>query len=134
MWRESWVILPNYIMKKNLNNALKSAREKVGITQAILAEKLGMSSSTIGMYEQGRRCPNYDTLLKLCEALGCSIYDVFSENEISNKGKIFNLDAILKNLVRYLSSKNDVFMNGKILSKQKKDSIAYMLTLIINDK
>lgn len=119
-------------MKKNLN--IKFAREKLGITQAMLAQKLGIASSTIGMYEQGRRFPNYDTLFKLCKVLGCSVYDIFSESKTSTEDKIFDLNVVLKNLVGYLSSENDVFMNGRILSKQKKDNIAYMLTLIINDK
>lgn len=115
-------------MKKNLNNALKSAREKVGITQAMLAEKLGIASSTIGMYEQGRRSPDFNMLLRLCGILKISIYDFLFEN------KALNISLILKDLIIYLKSNNDVLLNGNVLDKYKKNSIAYVLNLLINDK
>ena len=46
-------------MNKTLENNLKSARIKAGLTQSDLARKLGVSPSTIGMYEQGRKMTNY---------------------------------------------------------------------------
>ena len=84
---------------KNSNSytqKLKSARKKLGMTQRELAEKLGSSPSAIGMYEQGRRTPDYDTLLKICKILKITAYDVFAENEV------INLDVILKALIEYL--------------------------------
>lgn len=46
-----------------LGENLRKAREEKGLTQAEVAKLLDMSASTIGMYEQGRRDPDTDTLL-----------------------------------------------------------------------
>ena len=122
-------------MKNNKNNSInfdvnhiiKSARLKLGITQSELAKKIGISPSAIGMYEQGRRIPDYDTLLKLCKVLKIPIYNIFLQKEV------FNADSILKFIIENLNSNNDAILNNNILDQQKKNSIAYMLNLILND-
>ncbi len=43
-------------------NVFKHIREKSGLTQQQLADKLGISRSAIGMYEKGEREPNFETL------------------------------------------------------------------------
>ena len=44
---------------------LKKLRKNKGITQAELGKILGVSPSTIGMYEQGRRAPDKTSLIAL---------------------------------------------------------------------
>lgn len=44
--------------------ALKKLREAAGLSQGQLAEILGISKSTVGMYEQGKRMPQTNTVLK----------------------------------------------------------------------
>ena len=48
---------------------LKELRTEKGYTQRTLAEKLGISPSAVGMYEQGRREPDNEMLSKLCYIL-----------------------------------------------------------------
>lgn len=43
---------------------LKKLREGAGLSQEQLATAIGVSKSTIGMYEQGKRMPNTNTVLK----------------------------------------------------------------------
>lgn len=43
-------------------NIFKHIREKSGLTQQQLADKLGISRSAVGMYEKGEREPNFETL------------------------------------------------------------------------
>lgn len=43
-------------------NIFKRIREKSGLTQQQLADKLGISRSAVGMYEKGEREPNFETL------------------------------------------------------------------------
>lgn len=43
-------------------SVFKSIRLKQGLTQQQMADKLGISRSTIGMYENGEREPNFETL------------------------------------------------------------------------
>lgn len=113
---------------KDYCKKFKFARKKLGITQYELAAKLGVSPSSIGMYEQGRRLPDYDTLIRLCSILRISICDFFSRNEI------FNADVVLKYLTEYLDGEKDVILNGKVLDMQKKRNVAYVIKLILNDK
>lgn len=46
------------------NSTLKKLREDAGLSQEELANALGISKSTVGMYEQGKRMPNTNTILK----------------------------------------------------------------------
>lgn len=43
---------------------LKKLRENAHLSQEQLADAIGISKSTIGMYEQGKRMPNTNTILK----------------------------------------------------------------------
>ena len=46
---------------------LKKLRQSRGLTQADVAVRLGISASTVGMYEQGRREPDLETMQKICK-------------------------------------------------------------------
>lgn len=48
-------------------------RLRRGMTQKELARRLGVSPSTVGMYEQGRRRPGPEMLLKLAAVLGTDV-------------------------------------------------------------
>lgn len=58
---------------------IKTAREKAGLTQAQLAEKVGTTSQNISQYERGIRNPKYNTLEKIAHALGVNV-DSFHKN------------------------------------------------------
>ena len=49
------------------NEMLKYLRQRAGYSQQDLADLLKISQSTIGMYEQGRRSPDYETLEKIAD-------------------------------------------------------------------
>ena len=48
-------------------------RRSIGINQQQLAEKLQISPSTVGMYEQGRRTPNVEILLQMSRIFNVSL-------------------------------------------------------------
>ena len=43
-------------------NIFRKIREQSGLTQQQMADKLGVSRSAIGMYENGEREPSFETL------------------------------------------------------------------------
>ena len=51
----------------NFQNVFKELRISRGMTQIETAEKLGISRSTIGMYETGAREPDFETLEKIAD-------------------------------------------------------------------
>lgn len=63
--------------------ALKEIREKMGITQEELAEKSGVSRTTISLIESGRAdCVKTQTLTKLADALGEKVQALFFEENV----------------------------------------------------
>lgn len=52
--------------------ALYEYRKRLGLTQAQLADKLGVRKSTIGMWETGNRKPNIVMLKKLAGFFECT--------------------------------------------------------------
>ena len=56
-----------------LGTRIASLRQAFGMSQAELAEHLHISTSAVGMYEQGRREPAVDTLIAISKAFGVSL-------------------------------------------------------------
>ena len=57
----------------DFQNIFKRLRNSCGLTQAEMAEKLGISRSTIGMYETGAREPDFETLEKIADFFNVDI-------------------------------------------------------------
>ena len=55
------------------NKRIKDERLKLKLTQQELAEKLNISPGAIGMYEQGRRTPEVDILVKMANLFDCTV-------------------------------------------------------------
>ncbi len=67
-----------------ISNNLKEIRKAKKLTQGQLAEMVGCSQGRIGDYESGRCTIENITIgiaLKLSNALGCSIEDLFTTEE-----------------------------------------------------
>lgn len=56
-----------------LGARIAALRRDAGLSQAQLASRLGISPSTMGMYEQGRREPSANTLIALSRELNASV-------------------------------------------------------------
>lgn len=60
-----------------LLNTLKAARAAAGLTQADLADKVGVTRKTINTVENGVFVPSTVLSLKLARALGMSVESLF---------------------------------------------------------
>lgn len=60
-----------------LDNTLKALRSAAGMTQAELAEAIGVSRKTINTVENGVFVPSTILALKLARALGTRVEDIF---------------------------------------------------------
>lgn len=63
---------------------LKELREEKDLTQAQLSTQLQISASAIGMYEQGRREPDNETLIKIANFFNVTIDYLLGRNDIKN--------------------------------------------------
>ena len=81
------------------NDRLKELRIKAGLKQSELGKKVGVSASTIGMYEQDRRSPDREMLIKLSNVFNVTLdYLVDNNNIKTDDTDLFNL----KGDVRFL--------------------------------
>lgn len=62
---------------KELNNTLTQIRKSAGITQAELAEEVGVSRKSINAVENGVYIPSTILALKIAQALKCSVHQMF---------------------------------------------------------
>lgn len=56
-------------------------RKEKNLTQAGLAEKIGVSNKTISKWETGKCMPDYNVIQKLCDELGISISELMDAEE-----------------------------------------------------
>lgn len=56
----------------DFGNVLKTVRLKENMTQAQLAQKLGLTRSVISAYETGLRLPSYDILIHIAKIYNVS--------------------------------------------------------------
>ncbi len=62
---------------------LKELREKKGYSQQLLANKLGISQSTVGMWESGKREPNFETTKQLADYFEVSVDYLLGRDDIT---------------------------------------------------
>jgi len=67
----------NIMAHKSVGNNLKEIRTKLGITQAELAELVGVARVSIIAIENGRFIPTIETALRVSQALNVSIEKIF---------------------------------------------------------
>ena len=71
-------------------NRIKFLREESNVTQQELADKLNCSKSIIGNYENNRRKPSLEVLIKLSEIFDCSIDYILGTSDVRNPEKETN--------------------------------------------
>ena len=72
-------------------NTIRQLREDRRMTQAELAEKLGVSSKTISKWETGKGLPDITLLQPLAQALGISVIELMNGEHITNRNISANL-------------------------------------------
>ena len=86
---------------------LREARKSKNMTMKQLGMRVGLSESTISLYENGKHEPDHATLIKLAHILGVSIDYLLGQNTSERNaqptGKDGELDAEIVNLLTTLS-------------------------------
>ncbi len=63
-------------MNKEARNRLRTERERLGLSQAAVAEKIGVGQSLIAEIESGTKQPTAEVLKKLCRKYGLRLEPV----------------------------------------------------------
>ena len=71
--------------------AIKSLREKKGLTQAELAQQIGVSDKTVSKWETAKGLPDISLISSLAEALGVSVIELMSGDYVVNRNVSCNM-------------------------------------------
>lgn len=74
--------------KKNLGKKIKEKRKELGLTQAGLAEKLGVECKYLSRLETGASTPSFAMLEKLSFVLGTDLAEFFIIDDTATKNAI----------------------------------------------
>ena len=74
----------NFTLAENIFNL----RKKKGVSQAELAESLGVTYQAVSKWETAKSAPDISLLPALAEALDCNINELFAKAPKSQNGKI----------------------------------------------
>lgn len=72
-------------------NTVRQLRESRHLTQAQLAERIGVSSKTVSKWETGKGLPDISLLQPLAQALGISVIELMNGAYITNRNVSANL-------------------------------------------
>ncbi|MDX1683206.1 MAG: helix-turn-helix transcriptional regulator [Phycisphaeraceae bacterium] len=64
-----------------IDQLLRDARSKAGLTQQELADRAGVTREYVSMLERSRRQPTVDVLLRLCKALSTPASEIVAALE-----------------------------------------------------
>lgn len=70
---------------------IKRLREEKGLTQTELAEKIFVTDKAVSKWETGRGYPDISLVESLAKALGVSVIELLSGENITNKNKAANM-------------------------------------------
>lgn len=59
---------------------ISAARKARGLTQAQVAERMGIPYQSIGQWERGIRTPRLKSLEKIANAIGCTVQELIGKN------------------------------------------------------
>lgn len=71
--------------------AIKAMREARGMTQAELAERIGVSSKTVSKWETAKGLPDITLLQPLAQTLGISVIELMNGEHITNQNISANM-------------------------------------------
>jgi transcriptional regulator with XRE-family HTH domain len=64
----------------NFDKKLKNLRELASMSQAELAKAVGVSTVMISQYENGKKMPGRETVIRIAEVFGISSSDLLGDN------------------------------------------------------
>lgn len=88
----------NEQLLQTIGRAISKYRQAVGITQAQLAEILGISNDAVSRMERGKTVPSVLRLLELSEIFRCELADLLTETSNRSVDQARKLEALFADL------------------------------------
>lgn len=111
------------------NENFKKLRQSYGLTQVQMANKLNVSPSAIGMYEQGRRKPDSDMLIKICTAFNVSM-DYLLDVIVNDTNEQKSVTDFIDEITYTLKAQKGLMFNGKLITQEDKEKIVHAIKYV----
>ena len=111
------------------NEKLKKARKNKSLTQAELAEKIGVTARSVQNYELGARYPKRDILARICKVLGVRIETLVGSDDFLGIVEAEDGAKGVASAKEMLSCAGALFAGGE-LSEEDKDKVMLALQKI----
>ena len=116
----------------SLKDVLKSLRKQKGLTQDQLAAEMGLSKSTISMYENGNRKPDYEVLEAFADIFNVDMNTLLDSTSSSQKltpRDERDIAKTLASLKETLENEEGLMFYGDPMSDEAKESILAAMEL-----
>lgn len=100
---------------------IASCRKEQGMTQAVLAEKLGISDRAVSKWETGKSMPDSGIMLELCELLKINVNELLSGEHITME----DYNAKSEEVILGLKSENEKYAKRLLRSE------AYIVVVVV---
>lgn len=105
---------------------IRNLRQSKGMTQSQLAARIGVSPSTVGMYEQGRREPDSKILKRLCKALNTTA-DFLLDAYDKCKTEDLEVNKAIDEFTEALKLHSGLMFNGRPISRKDREKIVHAI-------
>ena len=105
-------------------------REQKGLSQKELANRLGVSKSTIGHWESGARRLQDEYIIQLADFFNVTTDYILGRKSLCEKQQV-DIGIELDNFLSYLSTPEDVYFYGKALTESDKGNLKMALQMAI---
>jgi transcriptional regulator with XRE-family HTH domain len=103
-------------MNQNLiiGENIKNFREKLGLTQEVLAGYLGINREEVSYYENGKRPVPTDIISKVAKLFGLDEYDLFETDSEAREAKValaFRAESLLPEDLVHIADFRKIVLN-----------------------
>lgn len=101
-----------------LGNKIKELRIKSRFTQSELAERLGVTKSSIASYENDSRQPSYEVLIKISQVFNVSIDSLL----LNRSGITLDIDGLKREQIKLLELLIANYKKGNLIEEYFRQS------------
>lgn len=113
---------------------LKELRENIGLSQYTFAEKFGVSQSTVGNWEAGKREPNFATMQRIADFFGVTVDYLLGRDETKKeKASVItekdekDIQKRIANVLDDLHAGDGLMYDGEPMDDETRELIALAL-------
>lgn len=109
---------------------LKYLRTRENMSQAELAEKLGVAKSTISMYEVGRREPDFETLEAIADLFNVDMNFLLGKDGSENDAEQYYINEDVRDYAQFLFDNPEYKVLFDASRKVKKEDIDFVKQML----